>query len=218
MAKDLAIILNDGSVNSAVCTALAAQKYRPVMLHVEMAASPGSRARAAYEEQVGHFKPYREQTLNMHWLSGFTPPPHRTTPADPRTPAPLGPKLAALLPLVAAAGRFAGYHQAAAVYLGLRVGQAGEELAQATEYAQIWTELLQLPCGLGEVEVQLPLLEMEPWQVIDLGFQVAAPLEKTWSCMEETGDPCWACRGCRAREQAFQQAVKLDPLRAARRV
>ena len=56
MAKDLAIILNNGSINSAVATALAVQKYRPVLLHVEAAPTPGSRARAAYDQQVAHFK------------------------------------------------------------------------------------------------------------------------------------------------------------------
>ena len=33
--------------------------------------------------------------------------------------------------------------------------------------------------------MQAPLLELEPWQVVDLGFQVAAPFEKTWSCTED---------------------------------
>ena len=43
MAKDLAIVLNSGSVNSAVATALAAQKYRVVLLHGEAAPRAGSR-------------------------------------------------------------------------------------------------------------------------------------------------------------------------------
>ena len=47
MAKDLAIILNSGSINSAVVTALAAQKHRAILLHAEIAPQPGSRIRAA---------------------------------------------------------------------------------------------------------------------------------------------------------------------------
>ena len=44
MAKDLAIVLNNGSINSAVTTALASQKYRPIMLYAEVAPQPfGSR-------------------------------------------------------------------------------------------------------------------------------------------------------------------------------
>jgi 7-cyano-7-deazaguanine synthase len=219
MAKDLAIILNNGSINSAVVTALAAQRFRPVMLHVEAAPTPGSRARAAYDQQVAHFKPYREHSLNMPFMTLFGHD-SKGAPAgsDPRNPTPLGPQMQDLLPLVAAAVRFGANYQASAIYLGLRVGPLGEELAQATEYMQIWNELIQMPCSLPELELLLPLMELEEWQVVDLGYQVSAPFERTWSCIEESGEPCWACRGCRSREQAFQQAGKPDPLRVVRKV
>jgi len=219
MAKDLAIILNNGSINSAVVTAVAAQKFRPVMLHVEAAPMPGSRARAAYDQQVAHFKPYREHSLNMPFLTLFGNESRAQTQGnDPRNPTPLAPQMQDLLPLVAAAVRFGALYQASAIYLGLRVGPLGEELAQATEYVQVWNELIQLPCNLADLELILPLLELEEWQVIDLGYQVSAPFERTWSCIEESGEPCWACRGCRSREAAFQQAAKPDPLRVVRKV
>lgn len=219
MAKDLAIILNNGSVNSAVLTALAVQKYRPVLLHAEVVQQPGSRVRAAYDQQVQHFKPYREHTLPMPYLSTVQPSGLGTAMlTDPRLTGSIGPQVLELLPLVAAAARYAAHYQAAAVYLGLRVGGQGDELAQATEFIQVWNELIQLPCGQSELELTAPLLELEPWQVVDVGFQVNAPFEKTWSCMEESSDPCWACRGCRLREAAFTQSGKPDPTRAVRRV
>ena len=219
MAKDLAIILNNGSVNSAVATAIAAQKYRPVLLHVEAAPTPGSRARAAYDQQVAHFKPYREHSINMSFLTIFGTESHQPAAAgDPRHPTLLGPQMQELLPFIAAAVRFAAHYQAAGIYLGVRVGPQGDELAQATEYVQIWNEIMQMPCSLPDLELHMPLLELDDWQVIDLGFQVSAPLDRTWSCIEESGEPCWACRGCRSREMAFQQAGKADPLRVVRKL
>jgi 7-cyano-7-deazaguanine synthase in queuosine biosynthesis len=220
MAKDLAIVLNNGSINSAVATALAAQKYRLVMLHVESAAETGGRARAAYDQQVAHFKPYREHLLSMPFLAAVesAPPASAHTAAgDPRHAAALAPQMLELLPLVSAAVRYAVHYQASAIYLGLRVGGQGDELAQATEYVQVWNEMIQLPCGQPDMELLTPLLELEPWQVVDVGFQVAVPFERTWSCLEETSEPCWACRGCRAREAAFQQGGKVDPLRGVRK-
>ena len=220
MAKDLAIVLNNGSINSAVATALAAQKFRPILLHIETTNSSGSRSHAAYDQQVAHFKPYREQTLPMPFLGSITPEATRNpTQSDPRQhAAAVGGQLLELLPLVGIAARFAVHHQASAVFIGLRIGPHADELAQATEYTQIWNELIQLPCGQPELEVHAPLLELEPWQVVDVGFQVSAPFDRTWSCMEEMSDPCWACRGCRAREAAFQQSGKPDPLRVVRKV
>jgi hypothetical protein len=211
-------------VNSAVVTALAAQKFRPIMLWAEVTPTQqsGSRQRAAYDMQVAHFKPYREHTLPMPWTTMVQKHgQHGSVSAaasDPRMPAALAPQMLELLPLIGAASRFAAHYGAAAIYLGLRVGTQGDELAQATEYIQIWNEMLQLPCAQAELEVLTPLLELEPWQVVDVGYQVSAPFDRTWSCHEESSEPCWACRGCRSRETSFQQAGKADPMRVVRKL
>jgi len=215
VAKDLAIVLNNGSINSAVVTAMAAQRFRPIMVFVDTSADPGGRRRAAFEHQVAHFKPYREYAVPMAYAS--TPAPSAAAVVDPRLGTSLGPQMLELLPMIAVAVRLAVQHQAAAVYCGSRFGGAADELAQLTEYFQIWNELVQLPCGQTELEILTPLLELEPWQVVDVGFQVAAPLDRTWSCVENTADPCWICRGCKGREAAFQQAGKADPLRSTRK-
>jgi 7-cyano-7-deazaguanine synthase len=222
MAKDLAIVLNSGSLNSAVTTSLASQRYRVIMLHAELGtgAEAGSRLRAAYDQQVAHYKPYREHSIPMGWLAAMQEGKASAAAlaSDPRAQGGhLGQQLLDLLPLVSAGLRYAAHYQTAAVYMGLRVGGSGDELATATEYTQIWNELVQMPCGYKDLEVITPLLELEPWQVIDVGFQVHAPLERTWSCLEEMSEPCWACPGCKAREKAFQQAGKVDPMRVTRK-
>jgi 7-cyano-7-deazaguanine synthase in queuosine biosynthesis len=219
MAKDLAIVLNNGSLNSAVATAMASQKHRTVLVFAEVEQGPGSRARAAYDQQVAHFKPYREHTIALPFLTAIASPQESAGAAtDPRQRAPLGPQMLELLPLIAAAVRYAVHYHATAIYTGLRVGGQGDELAQATEYMQIWTELVQLPCNQPELTLENPLLELEPWQVVDAGFQVNTPFERTWSCTEDSSEPCWACRGCRAREAAFLQSGKPDPMRAVKRL
>jgi hypothetical protein len=179
---------------------------------MNVATSPevGRSTCGAYDQQVAHFKPYREHTIQMPWLTALA---KEAAPGahDPRMRAAIGPQLMELLPLVAVAARYAAHYQAAAVYLGLRVGPGVDELAQAAEWLSIWNEMIQMPCGQAEIEIQAPLLELEPWQVVDLGYQVSAPLEKTWSCIDETANPCGACRGCRNREAWFVQAGKPDP-------
>jgi 7-cyano-7-deazaguanine synthase in queuosine biosynthesis len=218
MAKDLAIVLNNGSINSAVITSLAAQKYRLILIYAQ--GNDGeARRRAAYEQQVAHFKPYREHTVTLGSASPTGSAANSSSVvSDPRHPAPLGPQMLDLLPLVSTAVLHAANYQAAAIYIGLRVGGQGDEMAQATEYLQIWSEMVQLPCGQTELEITAPLLELETWQVVDVGFQAGAPFEKTWSCMEEGPDPCWGCRACRARESAFHQAAKPDPTRQVKKM
>jgi len=223
MAKDLAIVLNNGSVNSAVATALAAQRHRVVMLFAQMSAldaDPSAGPRAAFDRQVAHFKPYRDHVLDLSFLVDAREVTRQqaAAPFDPRYVPPVGPRLTELLPLVGIAMRFGAHHQAAAVHVGLRVGPTGDALVAATEFGQIWTELVQMPCAQAELSLEMPLLELEAWQVVDVGSQAGVPFDRTWSCERPGPDPCWACAGCRSREAAFQRAAKPDPLRVVRKV
>jgi 7-cyano-7-deazaguanine synthase len=61
-----------------------------------------------------------------------------------------------------------------------------------------------------------PVLELEAWQVVDLGVQVEAPFELAWSCLASGPEPCGLCAGCKGREAAFMRAVKADPLAKAK--
>ncbi len=219
MAKDLAIILSNGSINSAVTASLAAQKYRTILMHAEtIKHDPPTRRKAMYDAQVGHFKPFREHTLPMPFL---TLSQDKTLAGsvsnDPRIAAPILPQLRQLVPLIGAALTLAVAYEASAIYVGLRIGPTTDELSQATEFTQIWNEMFQLTLGRPELELHAPLMELEMWQVIDLGFQVNAPLDRTWSCVEEHADPCGTCRGCRERDAAFMQAAKPDPTRPVKR-
>lgn len=210
MPKDLAIVLNSGSINSAVVSALAAQKYRPILIHAETNEGTAPRSRAAYNQQVEHFKPYREHSIELPFLAGVATA--ASSSADPRLSSAHAQQRLDLVPLVGIAARLAAHYESAAIYLGLRVGPSGEELAGATEFGQIWTELWQMSCGVPDLELIMPILELEAWQVVDLAYQVGAPLEKTWSCSDEGVEPCGTCRGCRTRQAAFAQAGRADPL------
>ena len=82
MAKDLAIVLNNGSMNSAVVTAMASQRYRPIMIFADAAPATGPRQRAAYDQQVAHFKPYREYSVPIT-NAGGAPRQNMIAAADP---------------------------------------------------------------------------------------------------------------------------------------
>ncbi|MFT3785953.1 MAG: 7-cyano-7-deazaguanine synthase [Tepidisphaeraceae bacterium] len=213
MAKELAIILSNGSINSAVVTALAAQKHRLVMLHVDTGPSPG-RAGLAFDQQVQSLKPYRSHHAPMNFLAGLEKTDSKPGAVDPRAGEDVSQQLLSLTPIIAVGMRYAAHYNAMSVYAGIRVGPDGSDLARVTEHAQIWAEMMQLTCDRPNLDLQLPLLELEPWQVVDLGVQVAAPMGQTWTCDSGVGEPCGGCRGCRMRDNAFVRAGKTDPSKA----
>src|ERR1700722_4791115 len=173
MAKDFAIVLNNGGINSAVATALAAQKLRPIMMYTEWGQTSSARQRAAYDQQVTHFKPYREQTITLPLVA--LPNPAQTSSADPRAVQPVAPRLIELLPLIGVAVQYANFYQAVAIYLGMRVGPDGNDLAQATEFFQIWNEMIQIPCRMAELGLVAPLRGVGGGGGGDVGDGVAAP-------------------------------------------
>src|SRR3954452_17550482 len=129
MARDIAIVLSSGGMNSCIVTALAAQRFRPIMLHGEIPGPAGARLRAAYEQQVGHFKPYRDHTVPLPAITSTAAQAGQAQAAasDPRQENLLATQMLDLLPVVACAARVAAQYQAAAVYFGLSVGPTGDD-------------------------------------------------------------------------------------------
>ena len=217
MAKDLAIVLNDGGLNAAVVTAIAAQKFRVVPVFAEIVDpeqaeddAEQSARRAAFERQATHFKSPHHHVLAMEVDTAT----HPASP-DPRTAVSIAPRLVALLPLVATAIRLAARHNAVALYLGTRCGGDADAVARTTEFGQVFSELAQLPCDLPNLTIDMPLLELEAWQVVELGVNVSAPFEMAWSCETDDPQPCGVCAGCKARDAAFRQAAQPDPQKVA---
>jgi len=211
MAKELAVILNSGSIASAVTSAIAQQKFRLIMLHIDDQPTPG-KATHFCELQQQHFKPYRHHRVSIPFLSSIDTGEARSSTADPRSNTNVTLKLVELIPFVALGLRLAIHHGAKHLFCGLRVGPDMQDFPKVLEHQQIWEELVAHTCDQPELEIHLPVLDLEPWQLIDLACQVSAPLELTWSCENQTGEPCGQCRGCTERENAFTRSGRADPL------
>jgi 7-cyano-7-deazaguanine synthase len=63
------------------------------------------------------------------------------------------------------------------------------------------------------VRLEAPLLDLHPFEVVQLGQHLGAPLELTWSC-HQNEPACGSCPGCRSRAAAFAGAGMSDPILA----
>lgn len=61
------------------------------------------------------------------------------------------------------------------------------------------------------VQLESPLIDLEPGEVLKLAGRFLVPLEATWSC-NTAGPPCGTCPGCLSRATAFAHAGRPDPL------
>lgn len=70
-----------------------------------------------------------------------------------------------------------------------------------------------LQAGLGyTLSLWMPLLNKTKAEIVQLGFDLGVPFEKTWSCYVGEEEPCGKCDACIRRAKAFATVGKKDPL------
>ena len=158
MEKESAILLTDGSLESAVLCAIARQRHH--VLLADLAPVGDAAAREAVTRQVEYLRPPRSYCLPQV-LDG-------AVGDDPL-------RLFSWTTALSAAAPLLRQNHAGALYVPIRVGLEGEAFARVAEFLQIWEELYRHGLALGPVKVVAPLLELEPWQVADLSHQMNAP-------------------------------------------
>lgn len=55
------------------------------------------------------------------------------------------------------------------------------------------------------IYIECPLMQMDKWEIAQLGVQLELPHALTWSCYSEHGQPCGQCDACVVRQKAFQR-------------
>jgi 7-cyano-7-deazaguanine synthase len=61
------------------------------------------------------------------------------------------------------------------------------------------------------IAIRTPLIETTKAGIVELGMELNAPLELTWSCYQGGDTPCGQCDACILRARGFAQAGVADP-------
>ena len=62
------------------------------------------------------------------------------------------------------------------------------------------------------IKIVTPLINMSKKEIIENGFQLNAPLQRSWSCYKSNEVPCEQCDSCALRARGFKLAGKTDPI------
>jgi 7-cyano-7-deazaguanine synthase len=64
------------------------------------------------------------------------------------------------------------------------------------------------------IRIQTPLQRLSKIDIVRRAFDLAVPLDLTWSCYANGNEPCGVCDSCRLREEALAQVrqERQDPL------
>ena len=62
------------------------------------------------------------------------------------------------------------------------------------------------------MQIETPIIHLSKAEIVNLGMDLRAPLEHTWSCYDGGEVPCGRCDSCILRARGFAQAGYEDPL------
>ena len=72
--------------------------------------------------------------------------------------------------------------------------------------SKLWTQY-----GVA-MQIETPIIQMSKADIVNMGMDLKAPLDRTWSCYLEGEVPCRHCDSCILRARGFAQAGYPDPL------
>ena len=62
------------------------------------------------------------------------------------------------------------------------------------------------------IDIVTPVIAMRKSEIVRVGAELGAPLDRTWSCYQFEDQACGVCDSCRLRLAAFAEAGLRDPL------
>jgi 7-cyano-7-deazaguanine synthase len=217
-----AIVLLSGGMDSCVTTAIANQTHTLAVLHASYGQRTEARERRSFEE-VADFYNVRERLVirldSLAQIGGSA-----LTDKSVEVPE-SGEALAehAGIPstyvpfrnahFLSAAVSWAEVIGANAIFIGAVADDSSGYPDCRPEYYRAFANLIREGTRPEtRIEILTPVIAMPKSEIVRRGLELAAPLDRTWSCYQFEDEACGVCDSCRLRLRAFADAGVPDPI------
>jgi len=220
--KPKAIALLSGGMDSCVSAAIANEKYRLALLHASYGQLTEARERRAFEE-IADFYGVRERLVVRFDAfaqiggSALTDNAIRV-PESGEALAPNAGIPVTYVPFrnahfLSAAVSWAEVIGATAIFIGaVAEDSSGYPDCRPEYYRAFQAVIREGTRPETRIEIVTPVIAMRKSEIVRRGFELGAPLDRTWSCYQFEDEACGACDSCRLRLQAFAEAGMRDPI------
>ena len=84
-------------------------------------------------------------------------------------------------------------------------GEEGETFPDnSKEYMEEFNKLIEV--GSPEkIRIEAPCIDLNKEEIVELGFDICAPMELSYSCYNGGETPCGVCESCMRRKRAFKK-------------
>jgi 7-cyano-7-deazaguanine synthase len=219
LARELAIALVSGGMDSCVAAAVAAQEYALATLHICYGQRTQQRELRAFKEISGHYGVERTLIADIGYLreiggSSLTDPKMNVERADlERSGIPTSYVPFRNTHFLATAVSWAEVIEAGHIFIGAVEPDSSGYPDCREIYYEAFNELIRVGTKPEtRIEVVTPLIKMKKADIIRLGMDLGAPLHLTWSCYKNSDVPCGECDSCALRKKGFEEAGIADPV------
>ncbi|MFQ5708280.1 MAG: 7-cyano-7-deazaguanine synthase QueC [bacterium] len=224
MAKELAVVLASGGMDSAVTTAMAKQDFRLALLHLNYGQRTVGRELQAFKAIAEHFQAEKQLVVNVGYLSqiggsSLTDGNMVVTKADlenkgiPTSYVPF--RNASLLSIATSWAEVVGATR-------IFVGAVEEDSSGYPDCRREFYDAFERVIAEGTrpettISIETPIIHLKKHEIVKKGLELKVPFELTWSCYQREDKACGVCDSCAFRLRGFQQAGVADPIEYAER-
>jgi 7-cyano-7-deazaguanine synthase len=217
--KSKAVVLLSGGMDSCVTAAIANPTHWLALLHASYGQRTERRERRAFDE-IADFYGVRERLVvrldSLTQIGG-------SALTDARIAVPETEPRIAGIPItyvpfrnahfLSAAVSWAEVIGATAIFVGAVAEDSSGYPDCRPEYYRVFSELVRAGTRPEtRIEIVTPVIGMRKSEIVRRGFELKAPLDRTWSCYQSEDVPCGVCESCRLRLRGFTEAGFADPI------
>ncbi len=224
MKKELAVVLVSGGMDSCVTVAVADEKYRLALLHVNYGQRTEERELRAFNEIADFYKAGKRLVVSIEYLKVIG----GSALTDTSIPVPeIVPRPSSLVPpgvpstyvpfrnahLLSIATSWAEVISATKIF----IGAVEEDSSGYPDCREVFYQAFNKAIETGtkpetRIEIKTPLIHMKKSEIVKKGVELGAPLHLTWSCYQASEKACGKCESCALRSKGFRQAGVKDPI------
>jgi 7-cyano-7-deazaguanine synthase len=216
--KSRAIVLLSGGMDSCVCAVLAAQDYEVAALHVSYGQRTELRERQSFLAICDRLNIKNKLLVSNDALRAIG----GSALTDENIAVPVTPAIDHVVPVTYVPFRNAHFLSVAVSWA--EVLGAGKIYIGAVEpdssgypdcrpvYYEAFNRVIRAGTKEGNIEIVTPLIAMRKAEIVQLGLELNAPFDLTWSCYSHEDRACGRCDSCVLRLRAFAAAGVNDTI------
>jgi 7-cyano-7-deazaguanine synthase len=218
--RSKSVVLLSGGMDSCVCAALAARDTDAAALHISYGQRTESRERQAFLAICDRLGIRNRLVLRNEALRAIGG--SALTDASIDVPDAPSENIGAHVPVtyvpfrnahfLAVAVSWAEVLGAQSIYIGAVEQDSSGYPDCRPAYYDAFNEVVRTGTKEGTIRITTPLIALKKSRIIQLGLELKAPLDLTWSCYKREDQACGTCDSCMLRLRAFREAGATDPI------